>query len=165
VALDQTEHKITASNILFGLTHFLTLALPPEWRIRKSFFEPDVHSNVRRGDHIWVEAGQTNHLVYHPLRRIGLDMTIVVKRGEKARFKTKGVDVYAQGPLVINGHAATYHMGEVGVGFLKRKKARTLRVSIHCSDLGRTILITFTGQCQDADLREILESLSALICH
>jgi hypothetical protein len=165
MALDQIEHKITASNILFGLTHFLTLVLPPEWRIRKSFFEPDVHSNVRRGDRVWVDAGQTDHLVYHPLRRIALDLTIIVRRGKRDGFKTKGIHVHSQGPLVINGHAANYHIGEVGVGFLKRKRARTLRVSMHCSDLGRTIMITFTGQCQDEDLREILESLPELSCH
>ena len=93
MALTQTEHDIAASNLLFGLTHFLTLALPAGWRITRSYLQPDVQCNVRRGDLAWVEAGQTDQVVYNRLRKIALDLTIVVKRGKRDEFKTKGVDV------------------------------------------------------------------------
>ena len=53
MAIDYAEHKISAKNILFGLTNFLTLSLPAEWRITRSYLEPDVHSNVRRGELLW----------------------------------------------------------------------------------------------------------------
>jgi hypothetical protein len=165
MALDQIEHDIIANNILFGLTHFLTLPLPADWRITRSYLQPDVHTNVRRGEELWVEAGQTDQVVYHPSRKIGLDLTILVKRGKKEGFNTKGVRVQSRGSLMINGHEASYHLGEMGVGFLKRKRARTLQLSVHCSELGRTIMISFTGNCQDADLQEILECLSGLKCH
>lgn len=162
---NQAEHDISANNILFGLTHFLTLALPADWRITRSYLQPDVQSNVRRGDLVWVEAGQTDQIVYHPSRRIALDLTILVKRGKRDELKSKGVALHSRGSLMINGHQASYILGEVGVGFLKKKLARTLRLSFYCSELDRTIIITFTGNCQDADLREILGSLPGLRCH
>jgi hypothetical protein len=165
MVINHTEHKISAKNILFGATHFLTLALPAGWRITRSYLQPDVHSNVRQGELLWVEAGQTDQIVYHPLRKIALDLTIVVKRGKRDELKTKGVEVHSQGSLMINGHEASYFLGEVGVGFLKRKLAKTLCLSFHCPDLGRTIMIRFTGTCQEADLQEIFGSLSGLKCH
>lgn len=165
MALNQAQHDIAAKNILFGLTHFLTLALPPDWRITRSYLQPDVQCNVRQGNLVWVEAGQTDQIVYHPSRRIALDLTIVVKKGKRDELKSKGVAVHSRGSLMINAHEASYILGEVGVGLLKRKLARTLRLCFHCSELGRTIMINFTGTCQDADLREILRSLPGLRCH
>lgn len=159
------QHDISANNILFGLTHFLTLALPAEWRITRSYLQPDVQCNVRRGNLLWVEAGQTDQVVYHPSRRIALDLTIVVRRGRRDELKSKDVAVHSRGSLMINGHEAPYILGEVGVGFLKRKLVETLRISLYCSELDRTIVISFTGNCQDADLREILGSLPGLKCH
>jgi len=165
MAIEHAEHKISAKNILFGLTHFLTLALPAHWRITRSYLEPDVHANVRSGDLIWVQAGQTDQVVYHPSRKIALDMTIVVKRGKRDKLKTKDVAVHSRGSLMINGHEASYILGEVGIGFLKKKPANTLRLCFHCSELGRTVLISFTGTCQAADIKEIFRSLSESKCH
>lgn len=165
MALTQTEHDIAANNLLFGTIHFLTLALPGDWRITRSYLQPDVHCKVRRGEVAWVEAGQTDQVVYNPLKKIALDLTIVVKRGKRDEFKTRGVDVHSCGSLMINGHEASYFLGEVGVGFLKKKLAKKLCLSFHCSELGRTILISFTGTCQEADLREIFGYLSELKCH
>jgi len=165
MTLNLAQHDISANNILFGLTHFLTLTLPADWRITRSYLQPDVQCNVRRGSLIWVEAGQTDQIVYHPSRRIALDLTIVVKRGKRDELRSKGVAVHSRGSLMINGHEASYILGEVGVGFLKRKLAETMRLSFYCSELGRTIIISFTGNCQDADLREILGSLPGLKCH
>ncbi len=164
-APNQAEHDIAANNILFGLTHFLTLTLPPDWRMTRSYLQPDVQCNVRRGNLVWVEAGQTDQIVYHPSRRIALDLTIVVKKGRRDELKSKGVAVHSRGSLVINTHEASYLLGEVGVGLLKRKLARTLRLCFHCSELDRTIIVSFTGNCQEAELREISGCLPGLKCH
>lgn len=165
MAIDHAEHRISANNILFGLSHFLTLALPPDWAITRSYLPPDVHTNVRRGELLWVDAGQTDQVVYHPTRKIALDLTIEVKRGKRDHFKAKGVAVHSQGSLTINGHEASYILGEVGTGFLKKKLVKTLRLYFHCPELGRTIMISFTGTCQEADIMEIFESLPKSKCH
>ena len=165
MAINHKEHKISANNLLFGLTHFLTLALPAEWRITRSYLEPDVHANVRRGDLLWVQAGQTDQIVYHPSKKVGLDMTIMVKRGQREELKTKGIAVHSGGSLRINGHEASYIIGEIGIGFIKKKMAKTMRLCFHCSELERTIMISFTGACPEADIKEILESLSQSTCH
>ena len=165
MAIEHAEHKISAKNILFGQTHFLTLVLPAQWRITRSYLEPDVHANVRSGDLLWVQAGQTDQIVYHPSRKIALDMTILVKRGKRDQLKAKGVTVHSRGSLMINGHEASYILGEVGIGFLKKKPANTLRLCFHCSELARTVLISFAGTCQVADIKEIFRSLSESKCH
>lgn len=161
----RTEHVISASNILFGLTRFLALTLPAEWRMRRSYVEPDVHSNVRRGETIWVEAGQADEIVYHPTRRIALDLTVSVKRGKRDALHTRDAEVQMSGACTVNGHDAAYVLGETKVGFLGRRRARTLRVGLHCGDLGRTIMLRFTGTCQDSDLLEIFACLPASRCH
>jgi hypothetical protein len=112
-----------------------------------------------------VEAGQTDQVVYHPTRKIALDLTIEVKRGKQDHFKAKGVAIHSQGSLTINGHEASYILGEVWIGFLKKKLAKTLRLYFHCSELGRTIMISLTGTCQEADIIEIFESLPGSKCH
>ncbi len=165
MAIDHAEHKISAKNILFGLSHFLTLALPPDWMITGSYLQPDVHTNVRCGELVWVEAGQTDQVVYHPSRKLALDLTIEVKRGKRDHFKTKGVAIHSQGSLTINGHEASYILGEVGIGLLKKKLVKTLRLYFHCSESGRTIMISFTGACQEADIIEIFEYLPKSKCH
>lgn len=166
MALEATEHVISANNILFGLTRFLTLALPAEWRIRRSYLEPDVHSNVRRSDVLWVEAGQADQIVYHPSRRVALDLIVSVKRGEREALRAKDLHVcHSRGSCVVNGHEAAYLLGDAKVGFLGRKRARTLRLGLHCSELGRTIMVGFTGACQESDLLEIAACLPASRCH
>jgi hypothetical protein len=163
--VDPTEHVISASNILFGLTRFLTLTLPAEWRMRRSYLEPDVHSNVRRGDTIWVEAGQADQIVYHPARRIALDLTVSVKRGKRDALRTKDAGAQVRGACTVNGHEAAYVLGEARVGFLGRRRARTLGVGLHCPELERTIVLRFTGTCQESDLLEIFACLPASRCH
>lgn len=166
MALDRTEHVISASNILFGLSRFLTLGLPAEWRVSRSYLEPDVHSNVRRGDTMWVEAGQADQIVYHPTRKIALDLTVSVKRGKRDALKATDVPVvHSRGSCMVNGHEADYLLGEARVGFLGRKRARTLRLAVHCSESGRTIMVGFTGACQEPDLLEIFACLPGLRCH
>jgi hypothetical protein len=163
--LDQSEHTISANNILFGRTQFLTLALPSEWRVSKSYLSPDVHSNVRRGVDAWVEAGQTDQIVYHPAKRIALDLTILVKRGKRDELKANGVEVHSEGLVQVNGHEALYCLGQVRVGFLKRKLAKLLFLFFHCEELNRTVTLRFTGTCHETDLLEILGSLAGAKCH
>lgn len=164
--LERTEHVISANNILFGLTRFLTLALPAGWRIRGTYLEPDVHSNVRRADVLWVEAGQADQVVYHPSRRVALDLVVFVKRGAREVLKTGDLHaVHSRGTCVVNGHDAAYLLADAKVGFLGRKRTRTLRLGVQCSELRRTLMIAFTGTCQESDLLEIAACLPASRCH
>jgi hypothetical protein len=165
MALDHAEHKIGANSLLFGVTNFLTLTLPADWLITRSYLQPDVRSNIKRDNLAWVGNGQIDQIVFHPTRKVALDLTIIIKRGKKGKLKSKGVAIHSQGSLMIHGHEASYYLGEVGIGFLKRKRGKTLQLCFHCSDLERTIMISFTGYCQEADIQEIFESLSGSRCH
>lgn len=163
--VNAVEYDIGANNILFGHTRFLTLTVPPGWRISRSYLQPDIYSNVRQGPALWVEAGQTDQIVFNPLKRVALDLTITVKRGKSEKKAVKAVHIHSEGSMLIHGHDASYFWGEVGIGWRKKKKMKILSVVFHCSELARTITITFTGRCREIDLMDILEALKALKCH
>ena len=159
------KHIIAAKNILMGTGYFLILPLPEGWRITRSYLQPDIQTSVQRENITWVEAGQTDQIVFHPLKRVAFDLMIQIKRGKHNGLETKGVQISSQGILMVCGHAASYCVGEVKQGLIKKKTVKTLRLSFYCPDLNRTLFLHFTGQCQEADLQEIYESLRGLECH
>lgn len=159
------KHIIAAKNILFGTGYFLILSLPEGWRVTRSYLEPDVHSVVMRDPITWVEAGQTDQIIFHPLKRIALDLTIRIKRGKHEQLEVKGLNISSQGSTTVGGHAGTYCMGEVKRGFIKKESVKTLRFRFYCPELQHTLFLHFTGKCPDADLKEIYESSLHLECH
>jgi hypothetical protein len=162
---ERKKQIVAAKNLLFGAGYFLILSLPEGWGITRSYLEPDVHSTVQREHITWVEAGQADQIVFHPLRRISLDFMIQIKRGKHDLLDLKEVQVSSQGSGVAGGHPASYCFGEVKQGLFKKKTYKTLRLSFYCPELNRTLILHFTGNGQDADLREIYESLAGLECH
>jgi len=165
MALELTKHIIAAKSLFFGTSYFLILPLPMGWGITRSYLEPDVHSTVRKENLIWVEAGQTDQVVFHPIKKVALDLMIRVRRGKHDNPEVKGMKISSQGSRVINGHEALYFIGEVNQGMIKKKSVKTLRLFFYCPELKRTVSLHFTGKCQDADLVEIYESVTALECH
>jgi hypothetical protein len=162
---DRKKQIIAAKNILFGAGYFLILNLPEGWRITRSYLEPDVHSTIQRGWITWVEAGEVNQIVFHPQRKIAVDLLIQIKRGNLGQMAVKEVEISSQGQGIAGGHPAFYCFGEVREGLLKKKIRKTLRVSFYCPELQHTIFLHFTGKCQEEDLREIYNSLAGLECH
>ena|GEM_PF-1067607 len=163
--LDLTKHIIAAKNLFFGTSYFLILALPKGWGITRSYLEADIHSSVKKEHLTWVEGGQTDQVIFNPVKRIAMDLTIQVKRGKQEGFNVKGVQVSSQGSQVVCGHPASYCFGEVKQGFIKKKTFKTLRLLFYCPELNRTLFLNFTGKCQEADLREIFDSVPSLECH
>ncbi|MBU1207187.1 MAG: hypothetical protein KKH04_09710 [Proteobacteria bacterium] len=163
--LELTKHIIAAKNILFGTGYFLILSLPEGWKITRSYLQPDIHTCVQREYITWVEAGQTDQIVFHPLKRVAFDLMIQIKRGKRDGLQVKGVQVSSQGTKMVCGHPASYCIGEVQQGLIKKKTVKTLRLSFYCLDLNRTLLLHFTGNGQETDLKEIYDSLAGLECH
>jgi hypothetical protein len=162
---ERKQQIVAAKNLLFGTSYFLILYLPEGWGIVRSYLEPDVHSTLGRGGFVWVEAGQTDQIVFNRQRRIALDFTIQIKLGKHDGLDLKEVQVSSRGSGVAGGHPAAYCYGEVKQGLFKKKTLKTLRVCFHCPELQHTLFLHFTGKCQEADLREIYDSLSGLECH
>jgi len=161
----QKKQIVAARNILFGTGYFVILSLPEGWGITRSYLQPDVHSAVTRGDLTWVEAGQTDQIVFHPPRRIALDLMIRIQRGKHDTLDLTGVQVSSQGTGVVGGHPAFYCYGEAKQGLFKGKTVKTLRVCFYCPELQHTLFLHFTGKCQESELRELYESLAGLECH
>jgi len=162
---ERKKQIVAAKNPLFGTGYFVILALPQGWAITRSYLEPDVHSTLQRGRITWVEAGQTDQIVFHPLRRISLDLMIQIKRGKHDTLDLKGVQVSSQGSGNVAGHPAIHCFGQVQEGLFKKKTRKTLKVCFYCPELQHTLFLHFTGKCQEADLKEIYDSLPSLECH
>jgi len=165
MAFEPAKHIIAAKSQFFGTSYFLILPLPHGWGITRSYLEPDVHTTVRREDITWVEAGQTDQIIFHPIKKTALDLMIQIKRGKHDNPELKGLQIASQGSRMISGHEAFYLIGEVKQGLIKKKSAKTLRLFFYCPELKRTISIHFTGQCQEADIMEIFNSITGLECH
>ncbi len=112
-----------------------------------------------------MEAGQADQIVFNPYRKIALDLMIHIKLGKHDLLDLKEVQVSSQRSGVVGGHPATYCLGEIQEGFLWKKTRKTLRICLYCPELQHTLFLHFTGQCQEADLQEIYESLRDLECH
>jgi hypothetical protein len=162
---ERKKQIVAAKNLLFGTGYFLILSLPPGWGIVRSYLEPDVHSTVEHGGLVWVEAGQTDQIVFNRRRRIAIDFMIRIKRGRHKSCDLKGVKISSQGSGIVGGHPAAYFLGEVKQGFPKKKSYQTLRISYYCPGLNHTFFLHFTGICQESDLKEIFDSLADLECH
>jgi len=165
MSLEVQKHIIAAKNLFFGANYFIILPLPIGWRITRSYLEPDIQSNVQKDNLTWVDAGQTDQVIFHPIKRVALDLMIQIKRGKHNGLDTKGVQISSQGSQMVCGHPASYCIGEVKQGLIKKKTVKTLRFFLYCPELQRTLFLHFTGKCQDADLLEIYESVLFLECH
>jgi hypothetical protein len=163
--VEARKQVIAAKNLLFGTSHFLILSLPEGWGITRSYLEPDVHSTVSRGGLVWVEAGQTDQIVFNRRRRVAIDFMIQIKRGKHESLDLKGVQISSRGSGILNGHAASHYFGEVKQGFPFKKSYQTLRLFFCCPELDHTLFLYFTGKCQESDLKEIYDSLREVECH
>jgi len=162
---ERKKQIIAANNILLGTGYFLIMDLPEGWEMTRSYLGPDIHSTVRRDPITWVEAGQTDQILFHRQRKVALDLMIQVRRGKHEQLGIKGVQISSQGQGTAGGHPSSYCLGEVKEGLFKKKTRKTLRVCFYCPELQRTLILHFTGSCQDSDLKEVFESLAGLECH
>lgn len=165
MAIKPSKHIIAARNPFFGTSYFLILPLPDGWRITRSYLSPDVNSFVKRENLTWVEAGQTDQIVFQPQRRLALDLTIQVKRGKHTFPGLKDTLITSQGIRLIGGHQADYCAGELKRGLFWKKVVNILAICVFCPELKRTLFLNFTGMCQESELKEIFDSVSALECH
>jgi len=159
------QHIVAARNLFFGTSYFVILGLPRGWAITRSYLEADVHSRVQRENITWVEAGQTDQIIFNPSKKVALDLMIQVKRGKHEDPGIKGVQISSQGSQMVCGHPASYSIGEVKQGLFKKKVRKTLRFFLYCPELNRTLFLHFTGNCSDADLMELFDSIPFLECH
>lgn len=162
--VETEKYLIAASNILFGVTNFILLPLPKPWRLGRGISPPEVNSTTR-GDSLWVTSGRVSHIVFDSDRRIGLELTINISRGERGILKPRISEVTDQGSALVGGHKATYALGKVKRGLFGKKVVGALQLSFYCDKTRRTIDLNFTGDCAEEDLRQILEALPQLECH
>jgi len=162
--VETKDYLIAASNILFGVTNFLTLALPEPWRLGRGTSPPEVDSYTRRGDLLWVTSGRTSHIVFDEDRRIGLELLVNIHKGKK-RFEPRISEVSAQGVTHAGGHEAAYALGETRIGLFRKKVTKILQLSFYCDETGRTITLTLVGDCAEEDLLQILGLIPRLECH
>ncbi|MDR7543060.1 MAG: hypothetical protein QN120_02275 [Armatimonadota bacterium] len=152
--------------MLVGASGFVSVPLPPPWRLSRATVMPEVHTTVREGDRYWVASGETRHVVFDPERRVRADLVVTVAPGRPARRPLRPLaEATAGGPVEIGGHPGEYRLGRRRDGWLRRRTVAALRMRHYCPQTQRLIAVELSGAVSMDDLRTLLEALGHLRCH
>ena len=164
--MELTRYPLAANNLLFGVSNFFVLPLPPTWRLIRGPLDPEVDRQMKRGDISWVQEGRAMYLLLHPGSRVTVELQIDIKpRWTPPRVPSPSTG-WRHGQLDIGGHRAESVMGEQLRGWWPRKPVRVLRAAFYCETIARGIAIELIGEGgEDAHLQEILQALTELQCH
>jgi hypothetical protein len=157
-------HRLAARNVVVGDTEFLSLPLPPPWRLTRAVVTPEVRTTVRTQSRTWVVSGETRHVVFDRARNLGLDLVVRVSHGAP-RMPRAAREVLDEGLATCSGHAARYRIVRRGRGLFVRGEERALLVAFACPVTDRGVLVEIAGQCGAEDLRAFLRVLPEVECH
>jgi hypothetical protein len=157
-------HRLAARNVVVGDTEFLSLPLPPPWRLTRAVVTPEVRTTVRVESRIWVVSGETRHVVFDRARNLGLDLVVRVSHGAP-RLPRGARQVLEEGLATCSGHEARYRIVRRGRGLFARGEEQALLVAFACPVTGRSVLVEIAGQCGAGDLRAFLRVLPEVECH
>lgn len=158
-------HRLAARNPIVGETDFLSLPLPPPWRITRAVVTPEVRTTVRGGARIWVVSGETRHIVFDAARGLGLDLAVRVSHGPAAHLPAGARQVLEEGSAICSGHDARYRIVRRARGFLLRGEEHALLVAFGYPATDRGIVIEVAGRCEPGELAAFLRAMPALECH
>lgn len=160
--MEPIRHVVAASNFLIGATNFLILALPQGWRIGDGIAPPEVDATHMDGGTLWVVDGRTHHVLFEPAAKRQVELIVRVQPGAARRERVS--TGWETGDIKVSGHPATYRIGEVRRGVLKRQRLAALGIAFHCNLSERSLCIEFFGPSSE-DLREFLRLAPAITCH
>lgn len=164
--MDLIPHPIAASNVLFGVSNFFVLPLPPAWELLRGPFEPEVERQARREEISWVLDGRAMYLLVHRGRRATVECHIHIAPQRLPLKVPSGTGNWRQGRLDIGGHPAAYVLGSQLRGWWPRQRVVTLRTALYCEVVGRGIGVELLGEGgEEGHLQELLRALSQLQCH
>src|SRR2546422_118530 len=157
-------HRLAARNVVGGHTDFLSLPLPPPWRITPAVVTPEVQTTLRAAARTWVASGETRHVVFDRERNLGLALVVRIGTGSP-RLPRRAREVLDEGWAFCNGHEARYRIVRRGRGFLMRGDEQVLAVAFRCPVTQRGVAIEIGGVCAEGDLRLFLAAMPGLECH
>jgi hypothetical protein len=157
-------HRLAAHNVVAGLTEFLSLPLPPPWRVTRAVVTPEVGTTMRTESRLWVASGETRHVVFDREKNRGLDLVVRISQGAP-RLRGPGRQVLDEGLALAGGHEARYRIVRRGRGLFMRGDEEALLVAFTCPVTARGVAIEISGAATVDELREFLRAMPGVECH
>lgn len=159
------RQPIAARNLVFGVSNFFVLPIPPPWELVRGPFEPEVDTWTHRGDVAWVTEGRAAYLLYDRGTKRGVELHIGVARRLAGGLPPRPPGDALRDSIVVGGHSAGYAIGTVRRGLWPRRTLHRLRVSFACEPLSRVITLELIGAYGRELLLDLLRPLGELQCH
>ncbi|MFQ5710654.1 MAG: hypothetical protein ACE5GD_02620 [Candidatus Geothermarchaeales archaeon] len=157
-------HVIAARNVLLGVSNFIILHLPSNWRVLRGKSPVEVDGSKRYGEVLWVTSGSVDHTLFNKESEQSFHLLIRIRRGSKPG-KLKVSRVLKSGSIRVGPHDATYTLGEVKRGFLKKTVLKTLLITFYCDATDRTMSLSFMGLRDEGNLQSFLDLIPQSRCH
>jgi len=158
------RQPIAARNLVFGVSNFFVLPVPPPWELVRGPFQPEVDTWTRRENVSWVTEGRAAYLLYDRGTKRGVELHIDVTR-RSARPEPRPRGTVIRDSVVIGGHGADYIIGTLRRGLFPRRTLHRLHVTFACEPLARAIALDLVGAYGTNVLLELLRALQELQCH
>ena len=160
------RQPIAARNLVFGVSNFFVLPVPPPWELVRGPFQPEVDTWTRRENVSWVTEGRAAYLLYDRGTKRGIELHIDVKRqsgSPTAPSFPRGAAI--RDSVVIGGHNTGYTIGTLHRGFWPRRTLHRLHVTFVCEPLSRAITLELIGAYGQDPLLQFLRAFGGLQCH
>lgn len=160
------RHPIAARNIVFGISNFFVLPVPPPWELVRGPFQPEVDTWIHRANASWVTEGRAAYLLFDRGTKRGIELHIDVKRRSlRPGEPSMPPGIVLRDSALIGGHTALYTIGTLRRGLWPRRTLHRLQVSFVCDPLARAITLDLIGAYGQEPLRKLLRELGELQCH
>jgi hypothetical protein len=157
---EPVEHVLKAANAIMGSATFLTMNLGPDWGLAPGVGHPEVTASHERSGVRWVANGDFWYVIFNQNRGWTMEVRGRFRPGVSNAFPREGETAD------VGGHAASvrWHMRRRGLPW-RRHDVRYMTVVYECPASERKILLEFSGWCEEAGFRQVLESLKSVKCH
>lgn len=159
------RQPIAAQNLVFGVSNFFMLPVPPPWELVRGPFQPEVDTWTRRDNVAWVTEGRAAYLFFDRGTKRGVEFHIAVTRRSARPAPPSPRGIVLRDSLVIGGHGANYAVGTLRRGLFPRRTLHRLHVTFACEPLSRAIALDLIGAYGPGVLLALLRGLQELQCH
>lgn len=157
---EPVEHVLKAANAIMGSATFLTLYLDSTWDLAPGVGHPEVTASHERANVRWVANGDFWYVVFN--EAFGWTMEV------RGRFRPGGSGPFpSEGETsAVGGHVASVRWQTRRRGLpWRRHDVRYMTVEYDCPESERKIQLEFSGWCEEAGFRQVLEALREVKCH
>ncbi len=156
------DHVLAATHFVLGPTNFLVLRLPERWDVRIGRNPSDVDYTFAYDGIRWAQQGQASAFVIDEKANRAMELDV---RAARAPLKALALEGPLEGSCTMNGHPATYRIGEARLGLFRNKRFRVLQLAYRCEETRRHLSLQFLARSDPQELTALLPALAKSRCH